>query len=307
MFPHLQKMNPNLLTPQCKESFVLLSTPPFFQKGVSLTALQLWGPNPKNLILIPGKCIQGTVGNDLCNGKKAIYIDKQPIIIESTVMNISLSQHCDQNDLLQFINLLKPDSIMFIHGDLSASNTLKQILVKQSHYRPDHIYIPKDKETVVVNPLKLRYNCCSSVFQMEKDCYLLSDPIELSTTSEDSYSHKQKYTQDQVCFSFLRRISSILFLCIRHKWTMSIYLQPHLHSILKEWILCILQNNMFVPILPSLISKNISFWTLILRIVVKRHSYTITCTFMSMTSNPQSCMWSGITHNKKIIKRCLIS
>lgn len=51
-----------------KRPMVLFATPGMLNGGLSLSVCKAWAPDPHNLIIIPGYCIQGTVGNRLIMG-----------------------------------------------------------------------------------------------------------------------------------------------------------------------------------------------------------------------------------------------
>jgi integrator complex subunit 11 len=50
---------------------VLFATPGMLQGGASLEVFKAWAPDPKNLVLLPGYCLAGTVGNMLAGGNSA--------------------------------------------------------------------------------------------------------------------------------------------------------------------------------------------------------------------------------------------
>ena len=49
---------------------VLFATPGMLHAGTSLEVFKKWAPNEKNLVIIPGYCVVGTVGNKLAAGRK---------------------------------------------------------------------------------------------------------------------------------------------------------------------------------------------------------------------------------------------
>lgn len=49
---------------------VLFATPGMLHAGTSLEVFKKWCGNEKNLVIIPGYCVVGTVGNKLAAGRK---------------------------------------------------------------------------------------------------------------------------------------------------------------------------------------------------------------------------------------------
>ena len=49
---------------------VLFATPGMLHAGTSLEAFKYWAPDPRNLLIIPGYCVVGTVGSRMTSGFK---------------------------------------------------------------------------------------------------------------------------------------------------------------------------------------------------------------------------------------------
>ena len=60
------------------------------------------------MVIIPGYCSPGTVGNRILNGEKKIEIDGENIDVKCEVYYMSFSAHADQKGLLQLINNIAP-------------------------------------------------------------------------------------------------------------------------------------------------------------------------------------------------------
>ena len=54
---------------------VLFATPGMLHAGMSLEAFKYWAPDPKNLLIIPGYCVVGTVGSRMTSGFNALEPD----------------------------------------------------------------------------------------------------------------------------------------------------------------------------------------------------------------------------------------
>lgn len=94
---------------------VLFATPGMVHSGLSLKVCKLWAPNPKNLILIPGYAVQGTVGNKLISGKniigrcttlageKVIQTGTGSFEVKCKVRYLSFSAHADSAGIMRLI------------------------------------------------------------------------------------------------------------------------------------------------------------------------------------------------------------
>ncbi|ORM41098.1 Integrator complex subunit 11 [Babesia sp. Xinjiang] len=96
---------------------VLFATPGMVHSGLSLKACKLWAPNPKNLIVIPGYAVQGTVGNKLISGEKVIQTSTGPFEIKCKVRYLSFSAHADSAGILRLIKQVQPKHLVLVHGE----------------------------------------------------------------------------------------------------------------------------------------------------------------------------------------------
>ncbi|CDR95587.1 RNA-metabolising metallo-beta-lactamase and metallo-beta-lactamase superfamily domain containing protein, putative [Babesia bigemina] len=96
---------------------VLFATPGMVHSGLSLKVCKLWGPNPKNLIVIPGYAAQGTVGNKLISGEKLIHSTIGTIEIKCKVRYLSFSAHADSVGIMRLIKQVQPKHLVLVHGE----------------------------------------------------------------------------------------------------------------------------------------------------------------------------------------------
>ena len=54
---------------------VLLATPGMLHGGFSMQVFKEWCGDEKNLLILPGYCVSGTLGNKLIGGAKRVKID----------------------------------------------------------------------------------------------------------------------------------------------------------------------------------------------------------------------------------------
>jgi hypothetical protein len=51
---------------------VVFATPGMLHAGLSLECFKAWGSDEKNLVIMPGYCVAGTVGNKVLAGQKTV-------------------------------------------------------------------------------------------------------------------------------------------------------------------------------------------------------------------------------------------
>ncbi|UKK01463.2 hypothetical protein MACK_002277 [Theileria orientalis] len=124
---------------------VLFATPGMVHTGLSLKACKMWSSNPKNLILIPGYCVQGTVGNKLISGEKSIKTNTGVINIKCKVKYLSFSAHADSPGILKLIKHVRPRNIVFVHGELDSMKKFSKHVTSTLNIP---VYYPANGETV---------------------------------------------------------------------------------------------------------------------------------------------------------------
>jgi len=96
---------------------VVFATPGMLSGGASLNIFKHWAPIENNLLILPGHCVAGTVGDKVLKGEKRIEIDQKTIVeIRCKVAAMSFSAHTDKKGILQMINRVRPSSVVLIHG-----------------------------------------------------------------------------------------------------------------------------------------------------------------------------------------------
>ncbi|RKP06257.1 beta-lactamase-like protein [Thamnocephalis sphaerospora] len=109
---------------------VLFATPGMLHQGTSLKAFQQWSADPRNMVILPGYCVAGTVGAKVLAGKKRIELDAFTTIeVNLQVENLSFSAHADAKGILQLIRLCEPRHVCLVHGERRKMEVLaKNIL-----------------------------------------------------------------------------------------------------------------------------------------------------------------------------------
>ena len=87
---------------------VLLATPGMLHGGSSMQAFKAWCEDYNNLLIIPGYCVSGTLGNKVLSGVKNIKIDNKQYNVNMKVSSMSFSAHADATGILDLIKHLEP-------------------------------------------------------------------------------------------------------------------------------------------------------------------------------------------------------
>lgn len=89
-------------------------------------------PMPSTRLLIVGWQGAGTLGRDLLNGMKIVFIGRKKIPVNATIQNIeNMSSHADQNQLMRWLKHIKNVKKIFLtHGDDLPRAALAQKISK---------------------------------------------------------------------------------------------------------------------------------------------------------------------------------
>uniref|UniRef100_A0A7E4W0U2 Integrator complex subunit 11 n=1 Tax=Panagrellus redivivus TaxID=6233 RepID=A0A7E4W0U2_PANRE len=126
---------------------VLFSTPGMLHGGQSLQVFKKWCEDEKNMIIMPGYCVAGTVGSRVVAGEKRIQIDDRTYDIKLQVQYMSFSAHADAKGITQLIRQVEPRNVMFVHGENAKMEFLKARVEKEFHI---NVYKPANGERVTI-------------------------------------------------------------------------------------------------------------------------------------------------------------
>ncbi|PIO61853.1 hypothetical protein TELCIR_16608 [Teladorsagia circumcincta] len=114
-------------------AMVLFSTPGMLHGGQSLKVFRKWCHDPRNMIIMPGYCVAGTVGAKVISGMKKIEIEGKMHYINAlwhAAIPLMLAAEilCWQAKL---IRVCQPRSVMFVHGEAAKMEFLKGKVEKE--------------------------------------------------------------------------------------------------------------------------------------------------------------------------------
>jgi metallo-beta-lactamase family protein len=82
-------------------------------------------------VIFAGYQAQHTLGRDIQQGNKQVWIDNTPVTVNAQIHTISgYSAHADQNDLVKFVKGIQPPpkQIHLIHGEPDSQRELAALL-----------------------------------------------------------------------------------------------------------------------------------------------------------------------------------
>lgn len=129
-------------------AMVVFATPGMLHAGLSLQIFKKWAPNELNMVIMPGFCVQGTVGHKVLSGAKRIEFENRQIVeVKMAVEYLSFSAHADAKGIMQLIQYCEPKNVMLVHGEFAKMEYLKEKIKQEFGL---NCYNPANGETCVI-------------------------------------------------------------------------------------------------------------------------------------------------------------
>lgn len=141
---------------------LVFSTPGMLHSGTSLELFKKWCSDSRNMLIIPGYCVAGTVGAKVLAGQKSIEV--QEVRVRGTTMttstvnlpvniqvkNLSFSAHVDAKGILQLTSQCRPKNVVLVHGEGSKMHLLRDRIVSTFNCP---VYFPANGEVLFIETL----------------------------------------------------------------------------------------------------------------------------------------------------------
>ncbi|KAG2129736.1 beta-lactamase-like protein [Suillus clintonianus] len=130
---------------------VVLASPGFLQTGPSRELLELWAPDSRNGLIITGYSIEGTLARDIMTEPDEIVgLKGNTIPRKISVDYLSFSAHVDYSQNSEFIELVKAQHVVLVHGEQTAMGRLKAAMTAKFKDRDEDVKIhtPRNLETL---------------------------------------------------------------------------------------------------------------------------------------------------------------
>lgn len=131
---------------------VLFATPGMVHSGLSLKVCKQWAPIAKNLILIPGYAVKGTVGNRLISGEKVIQTSTGTFEVKCKVRYLSFSAHADSAGIMRLIKQVKPKKVVLVHGEYEGMKKFAKHIAMEMGISVSH---PANGQTILIEKSKV--------------------------------------------------------------------------------------------------------------------------------------------------------
>uniref|UniRef100_A0A0P4VNU0 Integrator complex subunit 11 n=1 Tax=Scylla olivacea TaxID=85551 RepID=A0A0P4VNU0_SCYOL len=152
---------------------VVFATPGMLHAGLSLTIFKKWAPNQNNMVIMPGYCVQGTVGHKILNGAKKIdFENRTSVEVNLSVEYMSFSAHADAKGIMQLVRHCEPKNVLLVHGENAKMDFLRQKIMQEFNI---NCYKPGNGETAHIS--------VSSNMEVEVSLSLLKHTMATSSTS----------------------------------------------------------------------------------------------------------------------------
>ncbi|XP_030364138.1 integrator complex subunit 11 [Strigops habroptila] len=127
---------------------VVFATPGMLHAGQSLQIFRKWAGNEKNMVIMPGYCVQGTVGHKILSGQRKLEMEGRQILeVKMQVEYMSFSAHADAKGIMQLIRQAEPRNVLLVHGEAKKMEFLKQKIEQEFHV---NCYMPANGETTTI-------------------------------------------------------------------------------------------------------------------------------------------------------------
>ncbi|XP_031617965.1 integrator complex subunit 11 [Contarinia nasturtii] len=156
-------------------AMVVFATPGMLHAGLSLQIFKKWAPYEQNMVIMPGYCVQGTVGHKILNGaKKVEFENRQMVDVKMSVEYMSFSAHADAKGIMQLIQYCEPKNVMLVHGEAAKMEFLTKKIKEEFSI---DCFMPANGETCRINtPVKIPVDASLSLLKAEARAYNAQPP-----------------------------------------------------------------------------------------------------------------------------------
>ncbi len=141
-YKHVQEVE---RTTDIEEPALVICTPGFGHAGASLSLLNKWAEIEENTIIVTSGYLPPDSPLRLAKDKHYIKIDGERFPVQAKIVQIELSGHADQRELVQLIEYLKPKQTVLVHGDLKEAEALSKQVCELTQ-----VSIPEKNETISI-------------------------------------------------------------------------------------------------------------------------------------------------------------
>ncbi|EPQ57057.1 hypothetical protein GLOTRDRAFT_73592 [Gloeophyllum trabeum ATCC 11539] len=130
---------------------VVLASPGFMTVGASRELFEMMAPDPRNGLIVTGYSVEGTLARDILTEPTEVVGLKGNIIQRKmSVDEISFSAHVDYSQNSEFIEMVKAQHVVLVHGEVNNMGRLRAALQSRYKDRDEEVKIhtPRNLETL---------------------------------------------------------------------------------------------------------------------------------------------------------------
>ena len=131
---------------------VVLASPGMLQHGFSRRLFDAWAEEERNGVIIAGYNVENTLARTLMQNPQEVQaLNGRRMLLRASVRTVEFAAHADGMQTSRFIDLLKPSTIVLVHGE---KNEMKRLhLILENKYKDTsnfQSFMPENTETVRV-------------------------------------------------------------------------------------------------------------------------------------------------------------
>jgi len=148
-----------------EEPQVLFASNAMLEYGLSRQVFKEWAPDKKNLVVMPGYCPKGTLGNKVLGGATQLMIDNESVPVRCSILYYSLAAHADSRGIRLLLMQLNPRNIVLVHGQEERMIQFKKLL-EETLEGPMNIFVPSTNQEIKIKPEKYFEVCINPNFEL---------------------------------------------------------------------------------------------------------------------------------------------
>jgi len=129
---------------------VVLAAPGMLQSGVSKELFELWAPDKRNGIVVTGYAVPGTLANELKTDPDTVTLsDGRKLSVKAMLRFISFSAHADYQQTASFIQHIRTQNVVLVHGEEGEMSRMKTKLLEEHMEEPNFkVFAPQNCQPV---------------------------------------------------------------------------------------------------------------------------------------------------------------
>ncbi len=132
-------------TSQIQEPAVVICTSGFGHAGASLRLLTDWSADKNNCVILTSGYLPPDSPLKQAKEEHFFKTETDVVKVHTEIVQIELSGHADQLELIELVKKLKPDRTVLVHGDLENAEALSEEISGLTD-----VFIPKENESIDV-------------------------------------------------------------------------------------------------------------------------------------------------------------